>query len=46
MTGMNLATAAGISVSMLSKVENGAISPSLNTLQSLSSALGLRAACY
>ncbi|MFU0506114.1 helix-turn-helix domain-containing protein [Pseudaminobacter sp. NGMCC 1.201702] len=41
MTVMELATASGISVSMLSKVENGAISPSLDTLHALSSALGV-----
>lgn len=41
MTVMELATAADISTGMLSKIENGVISPSLNTLQSLSSALGM-----
>ena len=41
MTVMDLAVASGISVSMLSKVENGGISPSLDTLQALSSALGV-----
>jgi len=34
-----LATAAGISNGMLSKIENGGISPSLSTLQSISNAL-------
>ncbi len=37
----DLAERAGISVGMLSKVENGGISPSLGTLQALSSALGV-----
>jgi len=41
MTVMELAAAAEISTGMLSKIENGIISPSLNTLQSLSLALGL-----
>lgn len=41
MTIMALASSAGISSGMLSKIENGSISPSLNTLQALSSALGL-----
>lgn len=36
-----LAAAAGISLGMLSRVENGTISPSLDTLQALSSALGV-----
>jgi len=40
-TIMELANAAGISISMLSKVENGGISPSLDTLQALASALGV-----
>ena len=35
----DLASAAGISNGMLSKIENGAISPSLTTLQAISSAL-------
>jgi transcriptional regulator with XRE-family HTH domain len=35
----DLASAAGISNGMLSKIENGGISPSLSTLQSISSAL-------
>ncbi len=41
MTGAELATQAGLSVSMLSKIENGLISPSLHTIQSLSHALGV-----
>lgn len=41
MTVMELAAAAEISTGMLSKIENGIISPSLNTLKSLSLALGL-----
>lgn len=41
MTVMEVAAAAEISTGMLSKIENGIIFPSLNTLQSLSSALGL-----
>lgn len=36
-----LAEAAGISSGMLSKLENGQISPSLNTLQSIAKALGI-----
>ncbi len=39
MTVMELARAAGLSTGMLSKIENGGISPSLATLQSLSRAL-------
>jgi transcriptional regulator with XRE-family HTH domain len=39
MTVMELARAAGLSTGMLSKIENGAISPSLATLQALSRAL-------
>jgi transcriptional regulator with XRE-family HTH domain len=37
----NLAAAASISAGMLSKIENGQISPSLSTLQALSSALNV-----
>jgi transcriptional regulator with XRE-family HTH domain len=37
----DLAGATGISLGMLSKIENGNISPSLTTLQSLSTALGV-----
>lgn len=40
-TVTDLAAATGISVGMLSKIENGNISPSLSTLQSLSKALGV-----
>jgi transcriptional regulator with XRE-family HTH domain len=40
-TVTDLATATGVSVGMLSKIENGNISPSLTTLQSLSRALGV-----
>ncbi|MDO9418207.1 helix-turn-helix domain-containing protein [Pararhizobium sp.] len=40
-TGADLASATGISLGMLSKIENGNISPSLTTLQSLSRALGV-----
>jgi len=39
MTGSDLAAAAGVSVGMLSKIENGVISPSLATLQTLAHAL-------
>jgi transcriptional regulator with XRE-family HTH domain len=39
MTVLELAKAAGLSTGMLSKIENGGISPSLNTLQALSRAL-------
>ncbi len=41
LTIQELATAAGISAGMLSKVENGSTSPSLTTLQALSSALNV-----
>ncbi|MCM2441706.1 helix-turn-helix domain-containing protein [Agrobacterium vitis] len=40
-TVADLATATGMSVGMLSKIENGNISASLSTLQSLSKALGV-----
>ncbi len=40
-TVSDLAAASGLSNGMLSKIENGAISPSLTTLQSLSRALGV-----
>lgn len=40
-TVSDLAGATGLSVGMLSKIENGNISPSLTTLQSLSKALGV-----
>lgn len=39
MTGSDLAAQAGLSVGMLSKIENGVISPSLNTLSTLADAL-------
>ncbi len=39
MTGADLAVQTGLSVGMLSKIENGLISPSLNTLQTLANAL-------
>ena len=39
MTGADLAVLTGLSVGMLSKIENGQISPSLNTLQVLANAL-------
>lgn len=41
LSATELASAAGISIGMLSKVEHGSISPSLDTLQALSSALGV-----
>ena len=41
MTVAELSTAAGVSTGMLSKIENGATSPSLTTLQTLSRALGV-----
>ena len=41
MTVAELSAAAGISVGMLSKIENGATSPSLTTLQMLSAALSV-----
>lgn len=40
-TGADLASATGISLGMLSKIENGNTSPSLSTLQSLAKALGI-----
>jgi transcriptional regulator with XRE-family HTH domain len=40
-TVADLATATGMSIGMLSKIENGNISPSLTTLQALSKALGV-----
>ncbi|MBR0554087.1 helix-turn-helix transcriptional regulator [Ciceribacter sp. L1K23] len=40
-TGADLANATGISLGMLSKIENGNTSPSLTTLQSLAKALGV-----
>lgn len=41
LTVADLASAAGISIGMLSKIENGQISPSLGTLQNLASALNV-----
>lgn len=41
LTVSDLAASTGMSVGMLSKIENGNISPSLTTLQSLSQALGV-----
>lgn len=41
LSATELASAASISTSMLSKVEHGSISPSLDTLQALASALGV-----
>lgn len=40
-TGADLASATGLSLGMLSKIENGNTSPSLTTLQSLAKALGV-----
>lgn len=41
MTGADLAGKTGLSVGMLSKIENAAISPSLNTISALANALGV-----
>jgi len=41
LTGAELAAKAGLSVGMLSKIENGVISPSLTTLQVLANALSV-----
>ncbi|MBN9888198.1 helix-turn-helix domain-containing protein [Salipiger abyssi] len=41
MTGGDLASKTGLSVGMLSKIENGVISPSLNTMSALANALGV-----
>ena len=41
LTVADLASAAGLSLGMLSKIENGVTSPSLTTLQALSRALGV-----
>ena len=41
LSGAELASAAGISLGMMSKIENGQISASLSTLQSLSAALSV-----
>jgi transcriptional regulator with XRE-family HTH domain len=41
MTGADLAAKSGLSVGMLSKIENGATSPSLTTISTLAHALGV-----
>jgi DNA-binding XRE family transcriptional regulator len=41
LTGSDLAAKTGLSVGMLSKIENGVISPSLTTLQTLANALNV-----
>jgi transcriptional regulator with XRE-family HTH domain len=41
LNGRELAKAAGISLGMLSRIENGTVSPSLGTLQAIASALGV-----
>lgn len=41
LNGLDLAKAAGISLGMLSRIENGTVSPSLSTLQAIGSALGV-----
>lgn len=41
LTGSELAALAGVSVGMLSKIENGVISPSLQSLQALAHGLGV-----
>ena len=41
LTATELAAAAGLSVSMLSKIENGQISPSLSSVQALAGALNV-----
>lgn len=41
LNGLDLAKAAGISLGMLSRIENGNVSPSLGTLQAIGSALGV-----
>lgn len=41
MTVTELAKQAGVSVAMISRIENGNVSPSLNTLQSLAQALSV-----
>lgn len=45
-TGADLASATGISLGMLSKIENGNTSPSLTTLQSLAQALGVQVTAF
>ncbi len=46
MTVMEVARQSSISISMLSKIENGAASPSLKTLQSLASSLNVPLATF
>jgi transcriptional regulator with XRE-family HTH domain len=41
LNGVDLAKAAGISLGMLSRIENGTVSPSLATLNALASSLGI-----
>ena len=41
LSGVDLASAAGISIGMLSKIENGQISPSLSTIQAIAGALNV-----
>lgn len=41
LNGIDLANAAGISFGMLSRIENGTVSPSLSTLQAIGTALGV-----
>ena len=41
LSGVDLAAAAGISIGMLSKIENGQISPSLSTIQAIAGALNV-----
>ena len=45
-TGSDLANATGISLGMLSKIENGNTSPSLTTLQALAKALGVSVTAF
>src|SRR5437016_1202785 len=45
-TGADLASATGISMGMLSKIENGTISASLTTIQALSRALGVPVSAF
>lgn len=41
LNGLDLANAAGISLGMLSRIENGTVAPSMGTLQAIAQALGL-----
>ncbi|OJU48092.1 MAG: hypothetical protein BGO03_07535 [Mesorhizobium sp. 61-13] len=41
LNGLDLANAAGISLGMLSRIENGTVAPSMGTLQAIAGALGL-----